>query len=225
MLVLRRILSPSLFVAMGLGLVAVASGCADQVVGSFDATVGTTTVAASGSSTETSASASTTFDGPPMPEQCNGLDDDHDGLVDEVSAELIECDGCRLLQGEGQAWWVCTLESTWDDAQAYCQALGATSAIVPNAAAQAFLHAEVGEGWFWLGAVQDPDEGPWRWIDGMPFDYANWGTTQPDDTAPGQDCVRLTFGIIGDGWFDGAWDDFFCDDPHRMLCSAPHVAP
>lgn len=210
--------------AVGLGLGAAASGCADQVVGSFDASVGTTT----GSTSEPGegGSVSTGTDAPPSPspEQCNGLDDDLDGLVDEVSAELSECDACLLLQGEGQAWWVCTVEETWDDAQAHCQTLGATSAIVPSAAAQAFLHAQVGEGWFWLGAAQDPGEGPFRWVDGVLLDYANWGTTQPDDTAPGQDCVRLTFGIVGDGWFDGAWDDFFCEEPHRTLCSAPHAA-
>ncbi len=197
------------------------SGCADQVVGRFEGTVASEE--ASASSIAGPATTETTFTEPPSPEQCDGLDNDHDGLIDEVSAELGECDGCQLLQGVGQAWWVCGLELSWAAAQAHCEQRGATSAIVPSAAAQTFLHEQVGEGWFWLGAAQDPGEGPWRWVDGTAFEYANWGTTQPDDTAPGQDCVRLTFGIIGEGWFDGAWDDFFCEEPHRVMCSAPHV--
>ncbi|MCX4242559.1 C-type lectin domain-containing protein [Paraliomyxa miuraensis] len=216
--------------ARAIGAVAVvavllfAASCGDQVVGHFDGGSGSS---AGPASSDTAGEAGTTFTEPPMPEQCNGLDDDHDGLVDEVSAELTECNGCRLLQGEGQAFWVCETETTWAEAQAQCEALGATSAIVPSEATQTFLHEQVGTGWYWLGAVQDPDEGPWRWVDGTAFEYANWGTTQPDDTAPGQDCVRLTFGITGEGWFDGAWDDFFCDEPtsHRVLCSASHAAP
>lgn len=212
--------------ALALGWVL--GGCADQVVGSFDPATGSGSGSGSGEPTATAQSDETTLGPaddsgePPVPEQCNGLDDDHDGLVDEVSAELVECNGCQLLQGEGQAWWVCTFEKAWTDAQAFCEGFGATTAIVPSEAAQAFLHEQIGQGWFWLGAIQDPDEGPWRWVDGTAFDYANWGTTQPDDIAPGQDCVRLTFGIIGEGWFDGAWDDFFCEEPHPVLCSAPH---
>lgn len=210
-------------------LLALASvACGDPVVGHFEGSGGSSAGPASSSTSadDPSTSLATTFAEPPMPEACNGLDDDQDGLVDEVSDALTDCGGCRLLQGEGQAFWVCETETTWADAQARCEALGATSAIVPTAATQAFLHAEIGTGWYWLGAVQDADEGPWRWVDGTAFEYANWGTTQPDDTAPGQDCVRLTFGITSEGWFDGAWDDFFCDDPmsHHVLCSAPHAA-
>ncbi|MCA9709934.1 MAG: C-type lectin domain-containing protein [Myxococcales bacterium] len=177
--------------------VLVAGGCTDQVVGQFDA--GET-------STETA-------------------DPSHDGLVDEVSAGLDACNDCQLLQGAGQAWWVCEATQTWADAEAWCEGLGAHAAVVPSLVAQTFLHQQVGQGWFWLGAHQDADEGAWRWVDGTPLGYANWGTTQPDDTAPGQDCLRLTFGIDGEGWFDGAWDDFFCDDAHRVMCSAPHAAP
>lgn len=209
---------------MALGLALGPGGCADQVVGSFDAT-GDTEGGSMGPTAGGSGSTGVPTTGvPPSPELCDGLDNDQDGLVDEASADLSECDGCQLLQGEGQAWWVCGQEDTWAGAQASCEAKGANSAIVASAAAQTFLHEQVGEGWFWLGAAQDPGEGPWRWVDGTAFEYANWGTTQPDDTAPGQNCVRLTFGIIGDGWFDGAWDDFFCEEPHRVLCSASHAA-
>lgn len=159
---------------------------------------------------------------PAAPEICDGLDNDLDGLVDEVAAELTDCNDCALLQGAGRAWWACDVQKPWADAQTYCQTLGAHAAIVPDEATQAFLLEQIGEGRFWLGARQDPDEGPWRWVDDTPWTYDNWGTIQPDDAEPGQDCARLTFGITGSGWFHGAWDDYFCEDVHPVLCSAIH---
>ncbi|MBL4689449.1 MAG: C-type lectin domain-containing protein [Nannocystaceae bacterium] len=167
----------------------------------------------------------------PQDEVCDGVDNDLDGLIDEVGplseagGEQARCGDCRLLQSETHAWWVCDEKLDWEAAEARCETFGATSAIVPSAATQTFLAETVGEGWFWLGARQAPDEGVWGWPDGVPLTYANWGETQPDNTAPEQDCVRLTFGIRSEGWFDGAWDDFFCEDSLRVLCSAPHVLP
>lgn len=214
---------PVLHRALALALIPSAgpTGCGDQIVGRFGPE--TTGGASSGGDPTTTAAPPPDSSGAPTePEQCDGLDNDGDGLVDEVAADLSTCNDCQLLQGAGQAWWACAREETWVDAQAYCQTLGAQAAIIHDEAAQAFVHAEIGEGWYWLGAHQDPDEGPWRWVDDTPLTYDNWGTTQPDNADPGQDCVRLTFGIVGEGWFDGAWDDFFCDDPHQVLCSAPH---
>jgi hypothetical protein len=224
---------------LGVGLaLALASGlaCSDQIVGSFDpSSAGTDGSGGEATATtEFHASAitlATSVDGseaPAAPEVCDGVDNDLDGLVDEVAPGVDTCDGCRLLQGADQAWWVCDGLLTWDEARARCESLGASAAIVPSVVAQTFLHQQLGVGgvyFYWLGSRQAEGEGSWSWVDGTPWDYTNWGTIQPDDEAPGQDCLRLTFGIVGDGWFDGAWDDFRCDDPHPWMCSAPHPAP
>lgn len=223
--------SPRPLSAAALALALATGGCSDQIVGMFDPSRGeaaSTTGDAPGSTSSPATSTGSldaTADGtdaPAAPELCDGLDNDLDGLVDEIAPGLVECDGCRLLQGAGQAWWVCEAPKTWDQAAAACASRGATTAIVPSAVAQELLHQAVGQGFHWLGARQAEGEGAWSWVDGTPWGYANWGTLQPDDAAPGQDCLRLTFGIVGEGWFDGAWDDFFCDDPHPYLCSAPH---
>jgi hypothetical protein len=210
--------------------------CGDQIVGHFDAS----SAGGDGSGGDTTAttqfhgSASTlapSDDGsssaaPAAPEVCDGVDNDLDGLVDEVAPGVDTCDGCRLLQGAGQAWWVCEALLTWDEAQARCEGLGASAAIVPSVLAQTFLQQQVAAGvhFYWLGSRQAEGEGAWAWVDGTAWGYTNWGTTQPDDVAPGQDCLRVTFGIEGEGWFHGAWDDFRCDDPHPWMCSAPHAA-
>jgi len=196
--------------SIAIAILASTLGCGDQVVGGFG-----TIAASDGVASE---------EPPPAPEICDGIDNDLDGLVDEVALGVSECQGCQLLQGEGQAWWICGAEMlTFAAAQDRCEGLGATLAIVPNAASQAFLHTEVGQGFWWLGAQQAQGEGAWSWVDGTPLGYTNWGGTQPDDVSPGQDCLRLTFGITDNGWFDGAWDDFFCDDVHPLMCSALHI--
>lgn len=236
------------------GLIVIASvqlvACRDQVVGTFGGAADTLGAADSdegphgdlgGSSADDAAEGSTSAsphrepdsdgaggsssDGPlPQLEVCDGIDNDLDGLTDESDPSRSKCGGCELLQGQGQAWWVCEEKLPWDGAQARCAELGAAGARVADAATQAYLHEAVGQGWFWLGARQDADEGGWRWSDGAVLAYDNWGGTQPDNTEPGQDCVRLTFNIVDDkGWFDGAWDDYFCDNPHRVMCSAPHT--
>jgi hypothetical protein len=127
-----------------------------------------------------------------------------------------------MLSDATHRYWVCGDQRDWAGAQAFCEGLGATSAILLDPAQDAFLLQAVGQGWYWLGAREVDGEGDWVWVDGTPVGYANWGGTQPDDTAPGQDCLRLTYGIVdGEGWFDGAWDDFYCSCRHRILCSAP----
>ncbi|MEM9458198.1 MAG: C-type lectin domain-containing protein [Myxococcota bacterium] len=159
------------------------SACEDQVVGRFDPDPLNT----QGGSTPTdgpavdSTSASDDRGEPGTPEICDGLDNDLDGLVDEVAAGSTRCNDCTLLQGVGRAWWVCDVQKPWADAQIYCQTLGAHAAIVPDEATQAFLLEQIGEGRFWLGARQDPEEGPWRWVDDTRWTYDNWGATQPDD--------------------------------------------
>ncbi|MEM6993705.1 MAG: C-type lectin domain-containing protein [Myxococcota bacterium] len=214
--------SRSLVVACGIAL-----SCGDQVIGEFGADSGgdgTGDATDAGVGDETSSGAGETGAPIPTPEVCDGVDNDLDGLIDEIGPDSAACQDCTLLQGAGQAWWVCESQLDWPAANARCEEFGATSALVLSAEAQTFVHETVGEGWFWLGARQAPSEGTWSWVDGTPLTYDNWGGTQPDNTAPSQDCIRLTFGIEGDeGWFDGAWDDFFCDEPQRVLCTGPHA--
>ena len=226
-----------------------ALGCGDQVVGTFPAASGSTgsqtglpaigtgfapdtattsdTEAASADASATTAASAVDTTGAAVPELCDGVDNDLDGLIDEIGPGTTVCGACTLLQGAGQAWWACDLEKSWPDAQAWCEGFGAGLALVKTPEDTAFvLDALVGTSMFyWLGAREDPDlEGEWAWIDATPVAaYTNWAGTQPDDFEAAQDCMRLTFGIIDAGWFDGAWDDFYCDVPTTVLCSAPHT--
>ena len=224
-----------------------AAGCADQVVGHFDggstgpqsseSSTGTTTTSAVGDTStggpERSSSEGIGQEGtsdtstgtvPDEPEVCDGIDNDNDGLIDEVGPGNAECNACTLLQGEGQAWWACTEDKGWELAQTRCEEYGAQLAMVLDEASQAFLLENISAmgTFFWIGGRRDDRLSPWVWVDGSLFDYQPWAPSQPDDTDPGQDCVRLTFGLEPPDWFDGAWDDFFCDQGQFYVCAAPH---
>lgn len=228
-------------------------GCTDQVVGTFAASSGPGTGFAStsgpmrepgsagssaagstgapspGSSGGASGGATSGSTGmPPSPEVCDGIDNDQDGLVDEVGPDNTSCGGCTLSQGVGKAWWACDAQLPWADANARCETFGATLGLARTADDTAFLLATIDRSlmFFWLGAREGAAEGSWSWVDGMPLSgYSNWAGMQPDDLQGAQDCLRITFGITVNGWFQGAWDDFFCDQAIHVLCSAPHVLP
>jgi hypothetical protein len=231
-----------------------ALACGDQVVGTFAAASGSTGTqtgfspqsTGSAPGDDTGATGATGADMSPTagdseadgssgpapvaaPETCDGIDNDLDGLVDEIGPATTTCGACTLLQGAGQAWWSCDLEKSWADAQAYCEGFGAGLARVQTPEHGAFVLEALTDTFmfYWLGAREEPEvEGVWAWIDGTPVAaYTNWAGTQPDDFEAAQDCLRLTFGIVDANWFPGSWDDFYCDFPTNVLCSAPHDAP
>jgi hypothetical protein len=240
-------------------LLALDTGCSDQIVGSFEGSADAgaeastqpeaplasedgANVTATATVTDGSFTGSTTDPAPESDdaagegtsgretssaaiELCDGMDNDGDGLVDEVAADNIRCGTCRLSQGAGQAWWVCDEQLTWELANARCLEFGATAAIPSTEEANAFVLEEFNDTFvfFWLGARDAEVEGQWQWADGTALEgWSNWASTQPDDFEAAQDCMRLTFGITGEGWFDGSWDDFYCDQPNHVLCSAAH---
>lgn len=217
------------------------NACTDQVIGEFGDPGTTAAGSSSGESVSTGSEdvvsgTTVTSGGPsnegsetsapvPTDEVCDGADNDLDGLTDEVSPTNSACGGCTLLQGVGQAWWVCddTIVD-WEEATAFCGTFGAATATISNESTQLFLEDTFEAAWYWLSARQEPQEGEWRWPDGSPLSYANWGGQQPDNWTPDQDCLRLTLGLIDPpNWFHGAWDDFECTGTLAVLCSATHT--
>ncbi len=168
-----------------------------------------------GSSSEGSSSSSSSS-GDPLPvEECNGIDDDGDGLIDEWSALNEECDGCMLYQREGSAYWHCSNDN-WTDMQMQCATYGANLASVQDSEENLWLALRTESGADWIGLNDIGNEGNYTWVDGMPVEYTNWtGGMQPSDS--GSNCV----GTNG----QGEWLSFNCLNSRPGFCEAPHPDP
>ena len=203
-------------------------GCGDQVVGTFDG-VGVPASSGTVEPSDPDVDAGDTTSTPPSTTEDGASSEDdgdeigpHPTICDDTKASETEsdCGDCWRIDSPTHVYWVCSDELEWATANAMCGTIGATSAIVESAEEVEFLLAKIDYGFFWIGARRDGDH--WRWVDGTAVEYTNWADHQPDDAEPGQDCVRMTWNIVdGEGWFHGAWDDFFCDFPQRVLCSRP----
>lgn len=153
-------------------------------------------------------------------ETCNGMDDDCDGLIDEVGDDNTACNDCNLEQHEGHAYWFCADPRRWMQARSDCQDWGAELVSIPDEAANTFLAGHLGMNGlndrFWIGANDRDTENTWVWEDGLAWGYENWAMDEPNDTN-GEDCVEM--------WSmpAGTWNDSDCGDGLHFVCWAPHT--
>ncbi len=159
-------------------------------------------------------------------ELCNGGDDDCDGLVDEVSNDNLECNGCSLAQLGGYAFWFCTQSQSWADARHACMGLGADLTAVADMPTDDLLTARIGTGagqlgaTFWIGANDLDVADTWVWADGTPWVYDNWDVGEPNNFGGGESCGRLVSPPQGPV---GTWEDDICDKTHPFSCWSAHI--
>ncbi|MCA9651149.1 MAG: hypothetical protein H6712_19015 [Myxococcales bacterium] len=155
---------------------------------------------------------------PGFTEECDGKDNDCDGLLDEASAENPSCHGCELLEHGGHAYAVCAGDATWDEARTACQGDFAADLLVLDdqaehdavvAVASGLLVAEL-----WIGASDVATEGAFVWVDGSPLGWTHWFIDQPDDFLGLEDCVEMRED------FAYAWNDYPCDQALGWVCEA-----
>lgn len=178
-----------------------------------------TSTGTSGSSSSESSS------GGPTEEVCDLVDNDLDGLIDEVSESNDECGGCLLTQFDGVAVWNCNVDAVaWQTAAATCAGFGAELARVDASSMQQELAALSNGARYWIGANDLRTEGQWVWTDGAAVDYDNWQMNQPDNGAmipAEQDCALLAH--WGTSAEPGGWDDGQCTEELDYFCTAPHA--
>jgi len=78
------------------------------------------------------------------------------------------------------------------------------------------------DGFAWIGASDAAVEAEWRWVDGpesgtqfsqgstptAPYNYANWGTVEPNNAGAGEDHAGINLGpLTGPGTAPGEWGD------------------
>jgi hypothetical protein len=164
-----------------------------------------------GSSTQAGESSSSGEPGPQ--EECNGLDDDGDGLVDEWSPVNEQCDDCMLYQRSGSAYWLCD-GGRWTDVQPLCASFGANLASVQDADENLFLVLNGNGDTNWIGLNDIGNEGVFTWVDGAPVEYTNW----VDGQAPIDNLDANCVGVDS----QGEWHDLNCTNYRAGFCEAPH---
>ena len=109
------------------------------------------------------------------------------------------------LQTAGHAYKKIKCEN-WEDARTQAAAEGAYLVTINDAAEQKWLQTVLGNQPSWIGLNDIAQEGEWRWDNGEPVTYTNWGFQEPDDSNNGdEDCVILDP--------SGKWEDVDAASP------------
>ena len=105
--------------------------------------------------------------------------------------------------------------SSWEDAASYARSLGGFLVTVDDEAENTWLF-DTFAGWdnqsrhLWIGLSDANEEGEYRWHDGTPFLYREWGAAQPSEGGD-EDYVHIASTNMGN--IDpGTWNDLE-DDP------------
>lgn len=131
------------------------------------------------------------------------LDVNNDGIIDAC----IEITWVR--RGWSNQWFARNpSDNTWDNHAELANTLGGKLAVIEDDEedAWAFSNFDIQGTSTYIGLYQDPNDpgysggnGGWRWIDGTPLAYTNWGPGEPNNNSSGVD-----YGSIGNS---GLWDD------------------
>jgi len=148
---------------------------------------------------------------PAATEDCNGVDDDCDGTLDDAG----DCP-CNLESYDGHSYLFCEDEITWWKAYEGCLSVDNFDLVIiedstENAWVFSTAYSYDPWVWWWMGlhnqdatSSEEPD-GAWEWVDGSALSWDNWNSSQPDDGWSDEDCAHM----YGDS---GTWNDLDCDD-------------
>jgi formylglycine-generating enzyme required for sulfatase activity/putative hemolysin len=111
---------------------------------------------------------------------------------------------------------------TWSDARDYCAEQGGYLVTIQDATENVYVYSLTEEGWAWLGATDEVNEGTWVWVSGEPWKYSTWAYQQPS----GDDYLTYKAGLAGDNnWDDVVLDSrpFICEWDSATTTSSPET--
>lgn len=145
---------------------------------------------------------------PGLVEECNGIDDDCDGAVDEEGCP------CPAVVNGGRTYLFCTSSVSWTSARDGCAGAGFKLVRIDDAAENSFVNTQsqllASDNW-WIGYNDRSDEGSWEWVGGG-GGYTHWNGGEPNDGDiwSDEDCGEIRG--------DGSWNDRSCDGDSPYVC-------
>ncbi|HUH03465.1 MAG TPA: C-type lectin domain-containing protein [Kofleriaceae bacterium] len=120
----------------------------------------------------------------------------------------------RIVGGTtGSCYFYVATPTTWLDAKAACEALGAHLVVSTSAGENTDFSALAGLLDVWAGGNDIAEEALWVWVTGELMGYTNWRSGEPNDYGTtGEDCMV----IEGDN--GGLWDDRPCASSYGYIC-------
>ena len=85
-------------------------------------------------------------------------------------------------------------KKTWTKAEEYCKQSDGHLASITSEEIHKYLYSKVDwyhhEKLFWVGGTDQEKENNWRWTDGSPWTFAEWGENQPDKGSE-ENCLQI----------------------------------
>ncbi len=147
---------------------------------------------------------------PGATEECNFIDDDCNGIVDDPD----ECPKCLDETGpEGVTYSFCIEILDWLEAEQFCVNRGQHLASIHSDEEMEFtawrMVDHFGAWDSWIGLNDRTTEGDYEWSDGSALDFENWGFDAPGMGEPAADCAINS---------PEGWRDTNCDELHSLVC-------
>jgi CotH kinase protein/Lectin C-type domain/Putative metal-binding motif len=151
---------------------------------------------------------------PGAQEQCNFIDDDCNGILDDQP----QCPKCKIVPDvNGGNYAYCVEPNSWFGAELDCQAQGGHLVSIHNLEEFQTISTEaemLGIADFWIGFNDRAVENKFAWSDGTPADFELWNPGEPNDYGAGEDCTQVYAG-------NGTWNDLDCDAGLLYVCKLP----
>lgn len=121
----------------------------------------------------------------------------------------------EAVEFNGNYYLFVNVSCTWEQAKTYCEGLGGhlatiTSQEEDDICFQLFKEAE--SNGCWLGGTDAKLEGIWTWVTDEPWNYSNWGESEPNG-GTSENCLNY-YG----NYSDGRWNDATVDDSFPFIC-------
>ena len=98
------------------------------------------------------------------------------------------------------------IAETWEDAEAFCEALGGHLAVITdvaeNTAVFNYMKAQ-GHDSAYFGLSDATQEGTWTWVNDEQVDYTNWASGEPNNENNNEDYVSFYYKFPDGKWNDG----------------------